>query len=91
MEIVAKNPEDVTPEDIDFLRQNYTSMGGLLPKGFNGGAFFTPTHVARFMARVIRNLYEGFPENMRVLEPSVGSGVFLEHLPPDAEITALEL
>ncbi|WP_040932662.1 HsdM family class I SAM-dependent methyltransferase [Paenibacillus larvae] len=91
MEIVAKNPEDVTPEDIDFLRQNYTSMGGLLPKGFNGGAFFTPTHVARFMAGVIRNLYEGFPENMRVLEPSVGSGVFLEHLPPDAEITALEL
>ncbi|MDT2295461.1 N-6 DNA methylase [Paenibacillus larvae] len=66
-------------------------MGGLLPKGFNGGAFFTPTHVARFMVGVIRNLYEGFPENMRVLEPSVGSGVFLEHLPPDAEITALEI
>jgi hypothetical protein len=88
MEIVAKQREDITPEDVDFLRDSYTSMGGLLPKGFNGGAFFTPTHVAKFMWQVLSTR---LPANPRVLEPSVGSGVFLEHAPEGSEITALEL
>jgi hypothetical protein len=91
MEIVAKPREEITDEDIAFLRENYTSMGGLLPKGFNGGAFFTPTHVARFIAQAVAGLCGGWPPGIRVLEPSCGSGVFLEHLPLDAEITALEL
>jgi hypothetical protein len=88
MEIVSKPREQITPEDIEFLRENYTSMGGLLPKGFNGGAFFTPTHVAKFVWDVLK---PRLPKAPRVLEPSVGSGVFLEHAPADAEITALEL
>jgi hypothetical protein len=91
MEIVAKPREEITPEDIAFLRENYTSMGGLLPKGFNGGAFFTPTHVARFITEALAGISGGFAPGIRVLEPSCGSGVFLEHLPLDAEITALEL
>lgn len=91
MEIVAKAREAITDDDITFLRENYTSMGGLLPKGFNGGAFFTPTHVARFITEAVAGLCGGFPSGLRVLEPSVGSGVFLEHLPDDAEVTALEL
>jgi hypothetical protein len=91
MEIVAKPREEITPEDIAFLRENYTSMGGLLPKGFNGGAFFTPPHVARFITEALAGISGGFAPGIRVLEPSCGSGVFLEHLPLDAEITALEL
>jgi hypothetical protein len=88
MEIIAKPSEQITAEDIEFLRQNYTSAGGLLPNAFSGGAFFTPTHVAKFIWRV---LYDRLPANPKVLEPSVGSGVFLEHAPADAEITAIEL
>ncbi|MBG9774239.1 HsdM family class I SAM-dependent methyltransferase [Brevibacillus laterosporus] len=91
MAIVAKPPEEITEEDVQFLRENYTSAGGLLPNAFSGGAFFTPTHVARFMVEVIAGLSGGLTSNMRVLEPSAGSGVFLEHIPPDCEITALEL
>jgi type I restriction-modification system DNA methylase subunit len=88
MEIIAKSREQITEADVEFLRQNYTSAGGLLPNAFSGGAFFTPTHVAKFIWKV---LTPRLPTNPNVLEPSVGSGVFLEHAPRDAEITALEL
>lgn len=88
MEIVAKDRSEITDEDIRFLRENYTSTGGLLPKGFNGGAFFTPTHVAKFMWAVLK---PRLPKAPKVLEPAAGAGVFLEHAPADAEITAIEL
>ncbi|NGQ95473.1 SAM-dependent DNA methyltransferase [Brevibacillus sp. SYP-B805] len=91
MEIVAKPRDEITAEDIEFLRENYTSMGGLLPKGFNGGAFFTPTHVARFVVEALAGLSDGFKPGARVLEPSCGSGVFIEHIPNHCEITGLEL
>jgi len=88
MEIIAKDSDKITAEDIEFLRQNYTSAGGLLPNAFSGGAFFTPTHVAKFIWDV---LAPKLPDKPKILEPSVGSGVFLEHAPEDAEVTALEL
>src|SRR5690606_34761929 len=88
MEIVSKPREQITDEDIRFLRENYTSAGGLLPKGFNGGAFFTPTNVAKFMWDILK---PRLPEAQEVLEPAAGSGVVLEHAPADAELTALEL
>ncbi|AUS17013.1 SAM-dependent methyltransferase [Bacillus velezensis] len=88
MEIIAKALDQITEEDIEFLRQNYTSAGGLLPNAFSGGAFFTPTHVAKFVWDMLK---PRLPETPKVLEPSVGAGVFLEHAPKDAEITALEL
>lgn len=92
MAIIAKDPADITPEDLTFLRKNYTSMGGLVPGAYSGGAFFTPTHVARFIVEALRGLSGGeFPKGARFLEPSCGSGVFLEHIPEDAEITALEI
>lgn len=89
MEIIAKDRDRITQEDIDFLRENYTSTGGLLPNAFAGGAFYTPTHVAKFIWDVLKA--KGLPTNAKVLEPSVGSGVFLEHAPDDAVITGLEL
>ncbi|MGC4375785.1 N-6 DNA methylase [Fictibacillus sp. Mic-4] len=88
MEIIAKPREQITAEDVEFLRQNYTSAGGLLPNAFSGGAFFTPTHVAKFIWDILK---PKLPQNAKILEPSVGAGVFLEHAPQDAEITALEL
>lgn len=92
MAIIAKPREEITAEDLDFLRQNYTSTGGLLPNAYAGGAFYTPTHVARFIVEALRGLSGGsFAAGSRFLEPSAGSGVFIEHLPIDAEITALEL
>ncbi|WP_178023038.1 class I SAM-dependent DNA methyltransferase [uncultured Paenibacillus sp.] len=92
MAIVAKPRDEITAEDIAFLRENYTSTGGLLPNAYAGGAFYTPTHVARFVIEALRGLCGGqFAVGSRWLEPSCGSGVFLEHIPDDAEITALEL
>lgn len=92
MAIIAKPDEEITEDDLRFLRENYTSAGGLLPNAYSGGAFFTPTHVARFIVEALRGLSGGsFRPGSRFLEPSCGSGVFLEHLPEDGEITALEL
>ncbi|MEI2280705.1 HsdM family class I SAM-dependent methyltransferase [Paenibacillus polysaccharolyticus] len=92
MAIVAKAREDITEEDVAFLRDNYTSTGGLLPNAYAGGAFYTPTHVARFVIDALRGLSGGdFAPGSRFLEPSAGSGVFIEHMPQDGEITALEL
>ena len=88
MEIVAKPYEEITDDDRQFLRENYTSAGGLIPNAYSGGAFFTPPHVARFMWQC---LTPRLPANPRILEPSVGSGVFLEHAPADSDITAIEL
>ena len=89
IEITKKPREEVTKEDIQFLKDSYTSVGGLLPKGFNGGAFFTPTHVAKFVVEFLG--INDKPEGTRILEPSVGSGVFLEHIPRNHEITAIEM
>lgn len=91
MAIIAKPDAEITEDDRAFLRENYTSAGGLLPNAYSGGAFFTPTHVARFMVEALRGLCGGFTPGQRWLEPSCGSGVFLEYLPEDAEVTALEL
>lgn len=91
MAIIAKPDADITADDLAFLRENYTSAGGLLPNAYSGGAFFTPTHVARFIVEALRGLSGGFSANQTWLEPSCGSGVFLEHVPTDAEVTALEL
>ena len=88
MEIIAKPRDQVTEEDVQFLRNNYTSTGGLIPNAYAGGAFYTPTHVAKF---VWQALHDRLPSAPRVLEPSVGSGIFFEHAPTDAQLTGLEL
>jgi hypothetical protein len=87
--ITKKTRDEITLEDIRFLKESYTSVGGLLPKGYNGGAFFTPTHVAKFLVQFL-GIHKQ-PAGTKILEPSVGSGVFLEHIPESHEITALEL
>ncbi|MCD9024340.1 HsdM family class I SAM-dependent methyltransferase [Cohnella silvisoli] len=91
MAIIAKADADITADDLSFLRENYTSAGGLIPNAYSGGAFFTPTHVARFIVEALRGLSGGFSAGQTWLEPSCGSGVFLEHVPAEAEVTALEL
>ncbi|MGN8648367.1 HsdM family class I SAM-dependent methyltransferase [Gracilibacillus sp. HCP3S3_G5_1] len=88
MEIISKSKDEITQDDLDFLKENYTSSGGLLPNSFANGAFHTPPAVAKFIWDALR---DKLPQNPKVLEPSCGSGVFLEHAPEDAEITALEI
>lgn len=88
MEILAKSIDDITAEEVAFLRNNYTSSGGLIPNAYSGGAFFTPTNVSKFIWDALR---PKLPQEPRVLEPSAGAGVFLEHAPKSASITALEL
>ncbi|WP_353856854.1 N-6 DNA methylase [Bacillus sp. Bos-x628] len=88
MEILAKPIDDITTEEVDFLRNNYTSSGGLIPNAYSRGAIFTPPNVSKFMWDVLASK---LPKNPRVLEPSAGAGVFLEHAPKSASITALEL
>ncbi|MGJ9381518.1 hypothetical protein [Salipaludibacillus sp. CF4.18] len=84
MEIISKPINEITYEEVEFLKENYTSTGGILPNSSANGAFHTPSVVAKFIWDVLK---DRLPNKSRILEPSVGSGVFLEHAPKDAEIT----
>lgn len=86
IEIIRKPKEQITEEDIKFLKENYTSYGGLLPKEYTRGAFFTPPHVAKFICQFL-NIKEG----SKVLEPAAGAGAFLEFVPKSCETTAIEI
>ncbi|WP_373892790.1 class I SAM-dependent DNA methyltransferase [Virgibacillus sp. CBA3643] len=88
LEIINKSKNDITKEDMQFLKENYTSSGGLLPNSFANGAFHTPPAVAKFIWDVLK---PRLPEKAKILEPSAGSGVFLEHSPEDSKVTAIEL
>lgn len=55
-----------------------------ISKRDNGiGQIFTPSYIAEFMVDNILNFLgnsEKKPQNLRILEPSVGEGIFLKHL-----------
>ena len=62
------------------------------------GQFFTPDYIAKFMVRNAKNYYYKFHLNqnlqdVKVLEPSAGQGVFLEKLKEEGfiDITSYEL
>jgi type I restriction-modification system DNA methylase subunit len=85
-DIVQKPSGNITEEDIEFLKESYTSVGGLIPSEYTRGAFFTPTHVAKFICK-----YLNVNKDSKVLEPSAGAGVFLEYIPESCETTAIEI
>ena len=74
-----------TEEEIKFIKECYSGIGGLTRSGWNSGQFFTPTEVAVF-TRLMMGIEGG-----RVLEPSCGGGVFLDVLPSDCDIHGVEL
>ncbi|CEH28285.1 hypothetical protein AM501_24085 [Aneurinibacillus migulanus] len=77
--------EHLTNEDITFLKQSFSGIGGLTAGGWNNGQFFTPQNVAKFVVEML-DITGG-----RVLEPSCGSGAFIEHLPVTTEIVGVEM
>lgn len=74
---------DLTAEEIEKLRINYTGYGGL--SSWNTDQHFTPPVVCRFIIDLL-NIRDG-----KVLEPSCGSGAFIQELPDACEVTGLEL
>lgn len=71
-------------EDIAFMKEAYTGVGGLTGSKFDHGQFFTPSVVTEFVVDLL-----GI-EGGRVLEPSCGGGAFLRALPDACDVTGIE-
>ncbi|WP_026704526.1 Eco57I restriction-modification methylase domain-containing protein [Flavobacterium soli] len=69
--------------DLDY---NETNLFGFSPIPYEkinkqAGAFYTPEYIARFFAKYISKKYSPKEfENLKILEPAVGSGIFLRTL-----------
>ena len=59
------------------------------------GQIFTPSHIAEFMVNNLINFIHNSnrtPDSLKILEPSVGEGVFLEYIQKSfSDITAYEM
>jgi len=73
-----------TAEEIEFIKEAYTGVGGLVSSGWDSGQFFTPSVVTEFIVKILRI------ESGTVLEPSCGGGAFLRALPERCQITGIE-
>lgn len=71
-------------EDIAYMKQAYTGVGGLVSTGWSNGQFFTPSVITEFVVNLL-----GI-EGGRVLEPSCGGGAFLRALPDACDVTGIE-
>lgn len=76
--------ETHSDEDIAFMKQAYTGVGGLVSSGWDNGQFFTPSVITEFVVDLL-GIEEG-----RVLEPSCGGGAFLRALPEACDVTGIE-
>lgn len=83
-EIIEKENDNITIEEIEFIKEAYTGVGGLNPSGWNNGQFFTPSVVTKFLVDFM-GIRSG-----RVLEPSCGGGAFIAALPEECSITGVE-
>ena len=77
--------EELTAEEIDYMKKAYTGSGGLVSGIWNNGQFFTPEVVTKFTIDML-GITGG-----RVLEPSCGAGAFLNVLPEECEVTGIEM
>ncbi|MBP1931766.1 HsdM family class I SAM-dependent methyltransferase [Ammoniphilus resinae] len=77
--------ESLTDEEIQFIKQSYSGIGGLVRTGWDNGQFFTPENVTEFVIKML-----GI-EGGRILEPSCGSGGFFEHLPSTCDVVGIEI
>lgn len=78
----------LTPDEIQELKKLHTGYGGIIRSDCN--QFFTPENVIQFMLSMLPKLKDG----MKILEPSCGSGAFLNALDNyDAklDVTGIEL
>lgn len=90
-EILEKPIEEISDEEKELLKK-YTGRGGLAGKGEGGkgilNEYYTPHHVINFMYGLANKL--GF-KNGDILEPSCGTGKFIENAPEDCETTGIEI
>lgn len=77
--------EQWTDEEISFIREAYSGIGGLVGSQWDQGQFFTPAPIAEFVIKMM-----GI-ESGRVLEPSCGSGNFFRYIPVHCETVGVEL
>jgi type I restriction-modification system DNA methylase subunit len=83
-EIINKKKQDITSEEVEFMKTAYTGIGGLTNSGFNSGQFFTPEVVTGFVVDMM-GITGG-----RVLEPSCGGGAFIRALPEECDVVGCE-
>lgn len=81
----ARDQRGLTDEEAVKVAQ-YTGKGGI---SGDLNQFYTPVAVAEAMWRLTRTYTDKVPE--RVLEPSCGSGVFLQTAPAETTVTGVEL
>uniref|UniRef100_A0A6M3J6S2 Putative helicase n=2 Tax=viral metagenome TaxID=1070528 RepID=A0A6M3J6S2_9ZZZZ len=90
-EIVKKPLSQITEEDKAILRR-YEGAGGRETKGEQGRGlldeYYTPTPIVKEMWGLAKQY--GFQEGMDVIEPSVGTGRFIEE-GPKANYTGIEI
>lgn len=85
--IIHKPMDQITDEEKQLLKENYSGYGSVL--GIDGLAqFFTPSCLSKFIADYIN---PKLPPNAKILEPSAGAGSLLKYIKEDANITCVEI
>lgn len=85
--IIYKPIEQITEEERQLLKENYSGYGSVL--GVDGLAqFFTPDCVSKFIADYIN---PKLPPNAKILEPSAGAGSLLKYIKEDTNITCVKI
>lgn len=85
--IIHKSIEEITEEEKELLRENYSGYGSVL--GIDGLAqFFTPDCVSKFIGDYIN---DKLLPNSKILEPSAGAGSLIKYLDKSHKITCVEV
>ena len=85
--IIHKPLEQITEEEKQLLKENYSGYGSVL--GVDGLAqFFTPSCVSKFIADYIN---PKLSVGAKILEPSAGSGSLIKYIKEDSKITCVEI
>lgn len=88
-----KKDSTLSKEEETFLRE-YTGSGGQIKHGATGKGvlyeYYTPKEIVSFCWWLVKQHYEG--DTCKVLEPSCGTGRFLEHVSQDSrfKLTGIE-
>lgn len=85
--IIHKQLEDITDEEKELLKENYSGYGSVM--GLEGLAqFYTPNCVSKFIGDYL-NLK--LKPNSKILEPSAGVGNLLKYIERKHDITCIEI
>lgn len=82
---LVESGRPLSPDEIAYIKSNFSGIGGLVPADWSRGQFFTPEPVVRFIHALVG--IDRAPGS--VLEPACGSGAFFEGL-DDCSCTGIE-